>query len=391
VPGADAATRFVRKSGSDGGNAMCAQASPCATIAHAVAVASAGDTINIGTGTFVEVGAIFINKNLVLEGRGLFRTHVLGSAWVPSTVFQIGTNANVTIRRLQVRKGQMDLGGGIRNHGTLRLEDVWIRNNRADSGGGIYNDGLLVLTRVEVALNTAEGLFNSPAGTAIVTQSRIAANDTTGVTNVLGTVLVRDSTVVANGSGLTRVGLTAGIESVGGNLGMTNVTVSGNHGTAVHVNDAATAILTHVTISDNEVLGLIAGSGAQVELWNSIIAGNHATADCLTGGAGVTGSGNLLGNVDCMPFPIPGNIFDVDPELGPLAPNGGGGLWTHVLKHTSPAIDAGLPDRCVTPDQRGVARPTDGDGDGTAQCDMGAYEFVGPGPDRGRGRGDTGR
>ncbi len=55
--------------------------------------------------------------------------------------------------------------------------------------------------------------------------------------------------------------------------------------------------------------------------------------------------------------------------------------WTHGLLAGSPAIDAGSPsaagsalDACAATDQRGIARPQDGDADSTARCDIGAFE-----------------
>jgi hypothetical protein len=41
----------------------------------------------------------------------------------------------------------------------------------------------------------------------------------------------------------------------------------------------------------------------------------------------------------------------------------------------SPVIDAGDNAACPAVDQRGVARPIDGDGDGIAVCDIGAVEY----------------
>jgi hypothetical protein len=41
----------------------------------------------------------------------------------------------------------------------------------------------------------------------------------------------------------------------------------------------------------------------------------------------------------------------------------------------SPVIDAGDNAACPAVDQRGVARPIDGDGDGVAVCDIGAVEY----------------
>jgi hypothetical protein len=62
----------------------------------------------------------------------------------------------------------------------------------------------------------------------------------------------------------------------------------------------------------------------------------------------------------------------IDPLLGPLA-NNGGPTFTHALLPGSPALDA-LTESCPVTDQRGVARPYDGDGDGVALCDIGAFE-----------------
>ena len=54
--------------------------------------------------------------------------------------------------------------------------------------------------------------------------------------------------------------------------------------------------------------------------------------------------------------------------------NNGGATWTHALLAGSPAIDAGTNSGCPATDQRGVARPIDGNHDGSAVCDIGAVE-----------------
>ena len=63
-----------------------------------------------------------------------------------------------------------------------------------------------------------------------------------------------------------------------------------------------------------------------------------------------------------------------DLKLAPLADYGGATL-THKLLPESPAIDYADDKLCPLKDQRGEARPYDGDNNGDANCDVGSFEL----------------
>jgi hypothetical protein len=92
--------------------------------------------------------------------------------------------------------------------------------------------------------------------------------------------------------------------------------------------------------------------------------------DCFLGGSGtiVTNVHNLIGDSSCP------SDYSGDPNLGPLADNGGG-TQTRALLPGSPAIDA-IPVRdCISnTDQRGEARPIVQTSSDTP-CDIGAFEL----------------
>jgi hypothetical protein len=120
-----------------------------------------------------------------------------------------------------------------------------------------------------------------------------------------------------------------------------------------------------VTGNSAERGGGMAYDFGTIEIEDSIVAGNEAATPALADCAGAVESqgGNVFG-APAACGPAPSDIGLIDPELGPLADNGGPTL-THAIGAGSPAIGQA---RGHTPkrDQRGVRRDN--------EPDAGAYE-----------------
>jgi hypothetical protein len=157
---------------------------------------------------------------------------------------------------------------------------------------------------------------------------------------------------------------------------------AGNGGVLSNANQPVFDAL-HVTITGNSA----GGQGGAINQDNSpvqddppvafqssIVAGNTAAGapnDCVVNDDfddPVVSRGNNLGGVGECSFTAPGDQQGADPQLGPLAANGGP-TQTHALAEGSPAIDAGAAGACPATDQRGVGRPQ------RSGCDIGAYEL----------------
>ncbi|MGH0037675.1 MAG: choice-of-anchor Q domain-containing protein [Myxococcota bacterium] len=244
-------------------------------------------------------------------------------------------SGGLTLERVEVvdNVSVAGFGGGINNNGsTLRIRDSRIARNRADvsGGGGILNFGDGVL---EIDRSTLDGNFaNGPGGGIFVL----------GETS---TTTLRDSTISGNiSTGASAEG--GGISVDSGDVELLNVTVVGNTDTSDGADSG----------------GGIARSGGTLSATNSVVsgnaAGNDAQADLSTGAIDGTDLANFVGG---------------DPNLGPLADNGGP-TPTMLPIVGSPLIDAGDASVDSDRDQRSGPRVTDGDRDGTALPDIGAAE-----------------
>lgn len=208
-----------------------------------------------------------------------------------------------------------------------------------------------------------------------------------------GAILTFNAIMGITQSSVTRnlSGSGGGLLAFGGSMTLSNMTVSSNvalssTGGGLFVS-GGTYELDFVTLTANEApsgggLHVEAGSptAATVILRNSIVSGNFAStaSDCeVVAGAGTVISLGYNLSGDGCPATSSTDIAKTNPQLAPLADNGGIGQ-THMPSPTSPATDAAnCASAGITTDQRNHARFIDVPRVPNAAdaCDIGAVEL----------------
>ena len=387
----------------------------------------AGDTlVDLGTGTYT----------LSLEGAGRVEARVpmtiAGDGPTATTITQSGLDDDMLMVNLEDGPGTVSLTGFtitgqvpgtfgfgsaiiyiVNTDNTLLVTDVVVADNQGGQTPAFRvqgNDaGNLSLTRVVFENNVAAPEAGSATGAAFECDLQGGAE----VTSVTATdVVFRDNQATS-----TSAAAGAAIFSDGCDLTLTNVTFVNNSaaapesaGGALFARDyfgsTTTVSLTNVTFFGNSAgtggamfQGIRGeGGGPGVTLTNvtfaentASVAGDHLYQD----GTAASIRNVLFGpspGADCAGNPAPaltllGGNMDSDgtcgaeqtsatPGLAAALADNGGFTPTLALIAGGDAVDAGTNTGCPATDQRGVARPQDGDANAVAVCDVGAFELL---------------
>lgn len=332
------------------GNEVCAAAGGACTLRAAIMEANAAagaDTIVLPAGTYTLslAGAdenacatgdldILAAQPLTIEGAGAATT-IVDAAGIDRVFHNLG---GLTISGVTIRNGSAGAsydGGGILTAAPLTMRNAVVSGNQAGFGGGISNVS---------------------ASATLVESSTI-----------------RDNVADSGGGFFTTGGFTLVNATVSGNV------ASGSFGGGI--SGYGTSTLRNVTLASNTAPyggGIQHGEPALLTLTNTIIA-NNASFNCyFNTNAAAASDYNIDSGNTCYLY-SGANLSLTDPLLGPLQ-NNGGPTPTHAIGFSSPAVDAGTDSGSPAFDQRGMARPQDGNADGTATTDIGAFEYRYPAP-----------
>ncbi len=349
-----------------------------------------------------QTGDLDITEDVTIEGAGPWQT-IINAADIDRALHIL--TGFVTVRNLTITDGSTDTffgdGGCILVNGSLSLENSVVYSCLAgNSGGGIYvaPGASLDIYFSEIVENGAGGsgggiFVASGAWVGIIENTTIHnnyANQNGGgifnigtIWDIVSTTISSNRAELGNGGGIFNgsSGTIGGVPAT-----ILNTTISSN--SAVFgggiFNAGQISDVIHVTIAYNDAVqgGGIrnVSSGSFGGIQSSIIANSINGGDCSNAGSMGSLGYNILGDNSCSSvFTSTGDLLNTDPMLGPLQ-NNGGLTATHALLPGSPAIDHVDEFVCPWPDvdQRGFARPIDGDGDSFARCDSGAFEFLPP-------------
>jgi|GEM_PF-3484074 len=313
------------------------------SLRNAIAVAKPGTTVLFrcsGTITLTSAGGgpITLNKDLKIDGR-LYPVTVTGAG---GSAFVVMQGSTVTMEAFTIAHG---VDSGMRNAGTLHLNEMSFNGNHAgDNGGAVYNAGTVDITNSTISGNSAAGGGGvANYGQMTVVSSTISGNNATGGGGGInyGQLAVVNSTVSGNSASAGG----GGVANIG-QLTVINSTFSGNSATA-----GGGALLTQT---------VDAGNPATSTLANTLLAGSPAGGEC--NGAVIDQGGNLASDASCALT----NTSSVNSSATLAATlsqlgNYGGPTQTIALLDGSPALVSGVFSVCTNPpvgsiDQRGYPR-----------------------------------
>ncbi|HNT75005.1 MAG TPA: hypothetical protein PKH77_08310 [Anaerolineae bacterium] len=295
---------------------VCASGCDFTTLQAAIDAEStaSGDVIAVQEAVHTEA-AIVIHKSVTIQGNGADATIVQADPQ-PETaterVFSIPDGVTVTLRALTIRHGNPhttpESGGGVRNEGTLTVENCLITANSGSAGGGIHNGGTLTAINTTISHNLARGGADA----------QYECNTGGGIKDMEGLVTLRNSTVSDNRAEGKGGGIHVACKGI---LVLENTVIRANStlddGGGVYIDGVG--YFTRATLSANVAKTgggvYLSGSGernlirGQLNYTATLIAANTAqmekygVADCMFGDHASLGANvnNWVGDGTCSP------------------------------------------------------------------------------------------
>jgi hypothetical protein len=313
----------------------------------------------------------------------------------------------MTITGSTITGNSANIGGGIVTDGTgsATITGSTISSNTSTDGAGIAEEGggPVTIDRTTIsgnqgtAISNGGGLTEDGGGTITITRSTIEDNSARNGGGVaqegVGVVSVSQSTIDGNtamyGGGFAQEGgepsgSAPAFELVNDTITANQATATDFGGGGVLGDGSGTVVLVNSTVASNTAAAGLGGdlqaAGSVIDLTNTIVSGG-TPVDCVgstlfsggTHGHGTAAGHNLASDSTCSLSTTNADLFPDDPQLGPLADNGGP-TKTMPLQAGSPAIGTANTSSCPPTDERGIPRgQTVG-----AVCDIGAYEIAPP-------------
>ncbi len=315
--------------------------SPYSTIQRGVDATINGDTINVGSGTYIE--SIFINKQIKIIGAGYDTTTIDGGV-----NFSGNFGSNYSLEGFKITGA----GNGI----LCDNSNPAITNNIISgysSGHGIYcfNSSSPIITNNIISGNGYGIICSSRSySSPIITNNTISGNNWGGICCYwYSSPIITNNTI----SGNSNYGIYCYLYSSSSKI--TNNTISGNSGYGIYCYSFSSPKIYNNIITENgttnpDYYGIYVQSGNPTINYNNVW------------GNGLSGNNNYY---NCTYGP---NDISSGPQF--ISPS------DFHLQPTSPSIDKGYNFVEVpSTDKDGKLRIIDGDNDGTATIDMGAYEF----------------
>lgn len=362
-------------------------------------VTISGLTITGGGGVTFGAAIIDFGENLVLDGVTITgNTATAGGGGLAATDLT-GDGMSLTVRDSTISGNDSGRDGGAiyfyTTGGPMLIENSVISGNDAvDDGGGIYlynvTDNLTV-TGSTISGNTAGGtgggiyFYQTDGGVQTIDHSTLSGNSAYlggGMFWVFGDTPITIDHSTFSGNDATAGGALFSAFAFGSTVTVVDSTISGNEATSgdggglffYALYAGGSVAIRNSTIASNTGTGAFSLTGP-IPVSNSIL-GDNTPADLGTDLDGNFAlSFSLLENAGTANVTDSGgNVLGQDPQLGPLA-NNGGPTQTHKPAATSPAVNAGNPAFVPPPstDQRDMPRVV-----GT-QIDMGSVELGLPG------------